>query len=113
MAKARGGDPVRQERAILFTAWRGELGIDQAYLIGEIIERATARYSYDNNRLVCPDLNVILVETCQKRGAPNGQISPERLGKWLVRHENTIAAGLKLTIDRSDKSRVRYWLRGV
>ena len=104
---SRGADPVRQERVTLFEAWRDDLGTDQAFLPPEIIEQATARYSYEGT-LIRPALNAILVEKCQKLGAPSGQISPERVGRLLARHKNTIADGLKLTADDSDKKRVRY-----
>jgi hypothetical protein len=35
-------------------------------------------------------------------------IDPKRLGRWLLRNVDTVAAGRKLTVDRSDISRP-YW----
>jgi putative DNA primase/helicase len=112
MESSRSADPVRQGRAALFTAWCDELGTDQAYLVSEIIERATARYSYNAN-LARPALNAILVEKCQKLGALGGQISPERLGRLLAEYKNTIAAGVKLIADDANRKRVRYRIRPV
>jgi putative DNA primase/helicase len=110
MARTRRIDPSRQERARAFDAWRAELGIANAYTATELIELAEARHSYDGS-LVRPKIHAILVEVAQKRGAPVGQIEPRRLGKWLTKQENTIAARGKLTVDRSDYSRVRYRLQ--
>jgi len=109
---ARASDPVSQDRAAFFEAWRSSLGTQDAFRVSEIIERATDRHSYDG-KLANPDLNAILVEKCHKHRAAVGEISPERLGKWLASHENTIAVGLKLTIDRSDRVRTRYQLRSA
>jgi putative DNA primase/helicase len=112
MARTRRIDPSRQERARAFDAWRAELGTGpaNAYTAPELIELAEARHSYDGS-LVRPKIHAILVEVAQKRGAPVGQIEPRRLGKWLTKQENTIAARGKLTVDRSDYSRVRYRLQ--
>jgi hypothetical protein len=32
MEAARGADPIRQDRANIFTAWRDELGVEESYL---------------------------------------------------------------------------------
>jgi hypothetical protein len=37
-------------------------------------------------------------------------LDPTRLGQWLKRSENNIAAGYKLTADRSDAARPRWLL---
>ena len=110
MAAARKADPVRQDRARTFDAWRNDLGVDTAYTTAELIELGTERRSYDGS-LAKPGLHAALVEVAQKHGAPAGQIEPQRLGKWLTKQENTIATGLKMTVDRSDFRRVRYRLR--
>ena len=41
---------------------------------------------------------------------PSDTIDPQRLGLWLQRHANNVAAGHKLTIDSSDKARPRFVL---
>jgi putative DNA primase/helicase len=112
MAALRGADPVRQDRARLFTAWRGDLGLDSDFMVPEIIDAAAA-HDLSDDSLIRPNLHAALIEIAQKRGAPTGQIEPRRLGKWLRHNENAIACGVKLTIDRSDPSRLRYRLRGV
>jgi putative DNA primase/helicase len=105
MAAARSEDPVRQQRARAFTAWRDEVGLEQGYTTAELIDLADAR--------IRPNFHASLVDAAQKYGAPAGQIEPRRLGKWLTKHENTIASGLKLWVDRSDMRRPRYSMRGV
>lgn len=110
MAAARGADPVRQDRARAFDAWHNDLGTTAGYTVSEIVDLAEERRSYDGS-LLRPNINAVLVENAQKRNGPAGKIEPRRLGKWLTKHENTIAAGFKLTIDRSDFQRPRYALR--
>jgi putative DNA primase/helicase len=110
MAAERSADPVRQDRTRAFAAWRDELGTSETYTASELIEAVDARHSYDGS-FVRPAIHAILVEVAQKRSGPAGLIEPRRLGKWLIRQENTIACGLKLTVDRSDHSRIRYGLR--
>jgi putative DNA primase/helicase len=112
MAAARAADPVRQQRARAFAAWHSEIGINLDYTIPELIDLVEARYSQDGPR-VRPTLHATLVEAAQKRYAPAGQIDAIRLGIWLKKHANTIASGLKLHFDPSDKRRPRYGLRPV
>jgi putative DNA primase/helicase len=109
MATARNAEPTRQARMRVFDAWRNDLGVTRAYTAAEIIELAEERHSYDGSR-VRPHIHAVLIEVAFKQSGPTGQIEPRRLGKWLTKHENTIAHGLKLRIDRSDTSRVRYGL---
>jgi putative DNA primase/helicase len=108
MATARAADPVRQGRARVFAAWLSELG-EASYTAAEIIEQANARYDYDQS-FVRPALRAALLEVAQKLTGSGDTIEPRRLGKWLAKNENTIAAGRKLNVDRTDKSRVRYSL---
>jgi putative DNA primase/helicase len=110
ISASRSADPVRQDRARAFDAWRDELGIANAFTASEIIERAEAQYSHDGSP-ARPALRAILVEVAQKRNGPVGQIDAKRLGKWLTKNENAIVCGLKLTVDRSDLQRPRYRVR--
>jgi putative DNA primase/helicase len=109
---ARNTDPIRQDRVRAFSAWNADLGTDVAHTVPEIIDLAEARHSYDGSPMR-PGLHAILGEVAQKHRASAGQIDGRRLGKWLTKQENTIAAGFKLTIDRSDIRRPRYCLRPV
>jgi putative DNA primase/helicase len=113
MVAARAADPIRQERARAFTAWRDEIGLDRDHTAAEIIEQAEA--CYPEGRRIRPNLYAVLIDAAQKRGVgvTAGQIDPRRLGKWLTKRENTIANGLKLWVDRSDARRPRYGLRVV
>lgn len=106
---ARAADPIRQARARIFEAWHGELG-QEAHTAPEIIELAEGRYSYDGS-LARPSLHAALIEVAQKLGASGSQLCALRLGRWLTKNENTIAGGLKLTINRTDQRRVRYGIR--
>jgi hypothetical protein len=106
MAKSREVDPVRQARALVFEAWHRDLHT-AAYTAAEIIDLAQGRFSYDGS-LEKPGLYAALVEIAQKPRAPAGEIDARRLGRWLSHQENTIAAGLKLTVDRADLRRIRY-----
>lgn len=110
MTALRCADPVRQDRARVFEAWRSDLDIDADYTAPELAELAEDRHSYDGSPKR-PALHAVLIEIAQKRGAPAGQLDPRRLGKWLSKHENTIASELKLKADHSDERRVRYGLR--
>jgi hypothetical protein len=47
-----------------------------------------------------PDRRLIATRAT-RRSAKGTNRKSDRLGRWLAKHENTIAAGLKLTIDRS------------
>jgi putative DNA primase/helicase len=109
MAKAREADAVRQDRAGLFAAWLADLGTE-AYTAAAVVEAAEARYPDDSSKLVRPDLNAALLAVAAKRGG-GAQIDPRRLGRWLTKNEDTIAGGLKLTIDRGDARRPRYRIR--
>jgi hypothetical protein len=109
MDDIRGADPVRQDRAAVFTAWREELTIDQGYLAAEIAELAEARYSY-GGALARPKLRAALLAVAEKRGR-SGEIDPRRVGIWLKKNENTIVDGFKLTVDRGDYQRPRWLLR--
>lgn len=111
MAGARGADPVRQDRALIFEAWHADVG-SAGRTAPEIIELAEARYPYDGS-LQRPRLHAVLVDVAQKRAGPAGKLDARRLGKWLSKNENTIAAGFKLIVDRADARRWRYQVRAV
>lgn len=111
MEAARGADPVREDRATLFKAWRDELVVGQQYLAGDIAEQAAARYDYDQS-FVRPALHAALLAVASQR-ANAAQIDARRLGIWLKNNENTIIGGHKLTADRSDSQRPRFTLRRV
>jgi putative DNA primase/helicase len=112
IATARRADPVRQERGHVFEAWRDELGTGIAWTVPEIIEKASARSELDG-AYVRPSLAAQMSAIAQKQGVRDYLLEPRRLGKWLAKQENTVAGGLKLTVDRADLRRVRYRLDGV
>jgi putative DNA primase/helicase len=109
MDDIRGADPVRQDRAAVFTAWREELKIGQEYFAAEIVELAEPRYSY-GGKLIRPKLRAALLAVAEKRGRGD-EIDPRRLGIWLKKNEDTIVGAFKLTADRRDPSRPRWLLR--
>ena len=111
MEAARGVDPMRQDRASVFTAWHAELGVNQAYQVPEIGDLAVARYSTDQS-FVRPALHTALLAIAAQRGN-SSQIDARRLGIWLKKNENTIINSYKLVADRSDARRPRWKLTGV
>jgi putative DNA primase/helicase len=109
MAQAREDDPVRLRRAEVFDAVAAEL--TGTYTVGELVALAEETDNQTNTR-PRPALYAALLAVAEKRGQP-GRIDNDRLGRWLSRNLNTIAAGFKLTVDRSDKHRPRWRLTAV
>jgi putative DNA primase/helicase len=112
MEAARGADPVREDRAAVFAAWRDELVPGDFYLVADIIEQVERHYEFGtaNGSLVRPKLNAALLSVASQRVGGGAKIDARRLGMWLKKNENTIACGLKLTADRSDAKRPRWSL---
>jgi hypothetical protein len=82
--------------------WKKELGLDQAYVLREIVNRAINQSDFWN----------ALLTVAATRG--NGQIvSNERLGRWLTKNEGRIVNGLALTragrIDGYPLWRLVWW----
>jgi putative DNA primase/helicase len=113
MATAAANDPQRQNRAAVFTAWAAELGLAPVqFLTKELIAKAAeivpGAYPIKYAR---PMLRDALMDVAKDRG---GQaIDNTQLGKWLGNNEDTICAGYKLTVDRSNKVRPRWLLSKV
>jgi len=102
----RGDDPVVLHRNAVFATWR-ELrplipGDPRGCRTNELIREAED----DQNG----ELLEQLLEISEGQGVNAGKIDRARLGRWLLQNENTIAAGVKLVCDRSDKSRPRWRL---
>jgi putative DNA primase/helicase len=107
----RKADPVRSERAIVFEAWRDDIGIACGFTAPRLIELANEttpgalNFSYAR-----PEFRNALLQIAVKFGT-NNVIEPRRLGKWLTQHENTVAVRLKLSVDRHDERRPLYSLQ--
>jgi putative DNA primase/helicase len=101
MESLRGTDPVRQQRAAVFSAWRFELPSGR-HQVADVIDFALTR----------PALCAALLEVAASRDGRD-EISPRRLGKWLARNENTISGRYKLTVDRRDPSRLRWGVEAI
>ena len=116
MEAARGADPVREDRAAVFMAWRDGLVLGDAYRVPEIVDQAERRYEFGaetgelSGSLVRPQLHAALLTIAAQRGGGGAKIDARRLGIWLKKNENTIARGLKLTADHSDADRPRWVL---
>jgi putative DNA primase/helicase len=107
ISAARSEDPQRQKRAAVFGAWAAELDLAPAMLLtAELIKSAEETEHLGGRKR--PLLHSALVDIASARHG--GGIDPARLGQWLKRSENSIAAGYKLTADRSDASRPRWQL---
>ena len=101
MESLRGTDPVRQQRAAVFSAWRFELPAGR-HQVADVVDFACTR----------PGLRAALLEVAASRDGRD-EISGRRLGKWLVRNENTIVGRHKLIVDRSDPSRLRWGIEAI
>jgi hypothetical protein len=105
MVSLRLADPKRQARAAVFNAWADELGTRGRYVTSELIGRANDQEANSYRR---PNFRASLLDVAGDR--TGGLIDPMRLGRWLAKNENSVAAGLKLTSDRSDATRPRWML---
>jgi putative DNA primase/helicase len=108
-AVLREDDPVTSQRAVVFAAWRDcrvLLPVDpHGWRVRDLIDEAA--------RDTGSELHEALIEIAEGHGPNAGKIEPRRLGRWLVRNEDTIAAGVKLLVDRSDVARPRWRLEPV
>ena len=106
VANAQAEDPIRQQRAAMFTAWSEELVLGVGYQTAEFIKHAE---EYSSGARTRPALWDALFAIAAPRLGYQ-QIDPKQLGKWLSRNVNTIAGDYRLTVDRSDKARPRWKL---
>jgi putative DNA primase/helicase len=107
ISTARAEDPQRQVRAAVFGAWAVEIGLAPAvFRTADLIELAEEVDA--NGRRKRPHLRTALLDVARAR--QDRGLDPIRLGQWLKRSENAIAAGYKLTADRSDAARPRWCL---
>ena len=106
MDMARAEDPIRAARAAVFTTWGKELGTSpRGMTVPELIQEAEAT---DQHGMLHPTFREAVLSVAAER--TGNTISPRRFGKWLASNNNNIVAGMKMTADRSDPSRVRWIL---
>ncbi len=100
MHSLRQTDPKAIERETVFETWKSEIGIGRARacLTAELVSAADSR----------PALRETLLIIAPQRFGD--KIDPKALGKWLGRHENTLAANCKLLVDRTNATRPRWYL---
>jgi hypothetical protein len=67
------------------------LGVNEAFTVPQLIELAK-RGAHTKDRSRDPGFTP-LVEVGQKCGGSAGQIDGRRLGKWLIKNENTVQPG--------------------
>jgi putative DNA primase/helicase len=100
MEALRLEDPAGSDRYDVFDAWKSAIGVgkQRALFTHEIIAQAGT--------------STALHDALATIGAPRFGIGiePKALGKWLSKHEKTIACGCKLLVDRTDKSRPKWYL---
>jgi putative DNA primase/helicase len=106
--RARNADPIRRDRAAIFSAWGFEIGLDAPYQAAEIVALAEEQRSYDGS-FARPTLRDALLAIAAKRGAAH-QIDPRRLGMWLAKNEKVVAGNAKLMVNRDDARRPRWFL---
>ena len=98
MKDARADDPSRQIMAALFSSWRNAIGIAEEKTSSEIIKLACTTTSEDRGEGLAEaswryaDLREALLTVAGK----NGTIDARELGKWLSRHRDRVAGGLRL-----------------
>jgi len=92
MKDARTDDPSRQAMAALFGAWRKAVGIEEARTSSEIIKVACTMGAHPGEAWQYADLR----ETLMTVAGRNGVIDARELGKWLSRHRDRVAGGLRL-----------------
>jgi hypothetical protein len=107
IATARAEDPQRQKRAAVFAAWAVELDLAPTmFQTSELIKAAEETDHLGGSKR--PRLHAAVLDVAKSRH--NRGLDPTRLGQWLKRSESSIAAGYKLTADRSDAARPRWLL---
>jgi hypothetical protein len=106
VAAIRTEDPIRQQRAQVFTAWAAELIVGVGYQTSELITQAE---EWTQGQRANPELFAALFTVAGASGGGQ-QIDPRRLAHWLRRNLGTIAKGHKLIVDRADQTRPRWKL---
>ena len=92
-------DPDREILGHLLTLWRSLFG-SSATKCREVISKAEGL----DPRPEVLDLKETLMEVADSQG----KISPQKLGRWLMRFENRIVDGLRLERDRAASNSVRW-----
>lgn len=109
MDVARGEDPIRSARAAVFAAWQKELGLTARGLtVPEMIQEIEGT---EGVRFLCPEFREALLTVAPDRSG--NTIAPRRLASWLLKNNNNIVGGVKLTSDRTYPSRIRWVLSKV
>ena len=106
----RARDTRASQRAAVFSAWAAELELGVGYRTQELVKAAhewVGATTTTRSTPRCPNLREALLAVASAK-YPSDTIDPQRLGSWLQRHANNVAAGHKLTIDSSDKARPRF-----
>jgi putative DNA primase/helicase len=103
MDSLRQIDPKAIERQTIFEIWKSEIGVgrERAYLTAELVSATESR----------PALREALLTIATQRFGD--KIDPKALGKWLGKHENTLAAKCKLLVDRTNAARPRWYLEAA
>jgi putative DNA primase/helicase len=104
--RIRSEDPVRSARAAVFTAWANELQVNIGYHTSELIAAAERHENGERSRQAL--WTALFAVAGHKSG--HQVVDPAKLGIWLKTNADTIAAGHKLLVDRSDKARPRWRL---
>ena len=106
MEMARAEDPIRAARAAVFRAWAAELGINPNGLtVSHLVEETETR---DDRGFLHPTFREACLSVAAERSGST--VSPRRLGKWLTSSNNNKVGDLKLTVNRTDPSRLRWVL---
>ncbi len=106
VANIRVEDPIRQARAAVFSAWAKELQPEIGYQTKELIK--AAEFCAGTERAHPALWDALFAIASPRTGYQT--IDANTLGRWLRDNLDTISAGHKLTVDRSDAARPRWKL---
>lgn len=107
VANIRVEDPIRQARAAVFSAWAKELQPEIGYQTKELIK--AAEFCAGTERAHPALWDALFAIASPRTGYQT--IDANTLGRWLRDNLDTISAGHKLTVDRSDAARPRWKLQ--
>jgi putative DNA primase/helicase len=107
MSLARAEDPAKAARTALFTAWENEIGLHKmGQTAAELVELTENR---DEHGFLHPQLREACLEVAADRTGTT--VSSKRIAKWLSANNNTVSAGLKLSLNRQTQNRLMWVLR--
>jgi hypothetical protein len=117
MEDLRSEDPERAAARELIDQWLLHLGTQNDYKLREIIDCAMATKpaekfgkdlpDFEDAR---PDFRDVLLTYAGDSGSRRGQVSPDRLGRWLKQLRGQVHAGHKLELANPGSTHGSRWM---